>query len=78
MGIAAPFWFMDVMTMIGHRQMEISLQLDDAREISKQMMRKKTIDKLRSRQEEDIAHFTNFFQKDSIQNIFKFEEEKLN
>ncbi|XP_071966059.1 enoyl-CoA delta isomerase 1, mitochondrial-like [Antedon mediterranea] len=40
---------------------------DHAREISKQMMRKKTIDKLRSRQEEDIAYFTKFIQKDSIQ-----------
>ncbi|XP_033107965.1 enoyl-CoA delta isomerase 1, mitochondrial-like isoform X1 [Anneissia japonica] len=40
---------------------------DHAREISKQMMRKKTLEKLRTRQDDDIAYFTNFIQKDSIQ-----------
>ncbi|KAI3360224.1 hypothetical protein L3Q82_014534, partial [Scortum barcoo] len=40
---------------------------DHARQISKSMMRKPTIDKLTSNREADIQHFVNFITKDSIQ-----------
>ncbi|XP_074511281.1 enoyl-CoA delta isomerase 1, mitochondrial-like [Sebastes fasciatus] len=40
---------------------------DHARQITKSMMRKPTIDKLTSNREDDIKHFVNFITKDSIQ-----------
>ncbi|KAK5856807.1 hypothetical protein PBY51_008377 [Eleginops maclovinus] len=40
---------------------------DHARQITKSMMRKQTIDKLRSNRESDIQYFVNFITKDSIQ-----------
>ncbi|KAK1878226.1 Enoyl-CoA delta isomerase 1 mitochondrial [Dissostichus eleginoides] len=40
---------------------------DHARQITKSMMRKKTIDKLTSNRESDIQYFVNFITKDSIQ-----------
>lgn len=40
---------------------------DHARQITKSMMRKPTIDKLMSNREVDIQHFVNFITKDSIQ-----------
>lgn len=40
---------------------------DHARQLSKSMMRKPTIDKLTSNRETDIKHFVNFITKDSIQ-----------
>lgn len=40
---------------------------DHARQITKSMMRKKTIDKLTSNRESDIQYFINFITKDSIQ-----------
>ncbi|XP_037647824.1 enoyl-CoA delta isomerase 1, mitochondrial-like [Sebastes umbrosus] len=40
---------------------------DHARQITKSMMRKPTIDKLTSNREDDIKHFVDFITKDSIQ-----------
>ncbi|XP_068606198.1 enoyl-CoA delta isomerase 1, mitochondrial [Brachionichthys hirsutus] len=40
---------------------------DHARQLTKSMMRKPTLDKLISNREDDIQHFVNFISKDSIQ-----------
>lgn len=40
---------------------------DHARQLTKSMMRKQTIDKLMSNRESDIQNFVNFITKDSIQ-----------
>lgn len=40
---------------------------DHARQISKSMMRKPTIDRLLASREADIQHFVNFITKESIQ-----------
>lgn len=40
---------------------------DHARQISKSMMRKPTIDRLLASRESDIQHFVNFITKESIQ-----------
>lgn len=44
-----------------------SLITDHARQITKSMMRKQTVDKLMSNRESDTLGFVNFITKDSIQ-----------
>lgn len=50
---------------------------DHARQITKSMMRKPTIDKLTSNREADIQHFVNFITKDSIQKSLRMYLEML-
>ncbi|XP_072299672.1 enoyl-CoA delta isomerase 1, mitochondrial isoform X2 [Eucyclogobius newberryi] len=50
---------------------------DHARQITKSMMRKSTIDKLTSNREADIQHFVNFITKDSIQKSLRMYLEML-
>ncbi|XP_044037807.1 enoyl-CoA delta isomerase 1, mitochondrial-like [Siniperca chuatsi] len=50
---------------------------DHARQITKSMMRKPTIDKLTSNREADIQHFVNFITKDSIQKSLRMYLESL-
>ncbi|KAJ8373139.1 hypothetical protein AAFF_G00271030 [Aldrovandia affinis] len=50
---------------------------DHARQITKSMMRKPTIDKLLSNQESDIKNFVNFITKESIQQSLRMYMENL-
>ncbi|XP_077590520.1 enoyl-CoA delta isomerase 1, mitochondrial [Stigmatopora nigra] len=50
---------------------------DHARQITKSMMRKPTIDKLTSQREADIQHFVNFITKDPIQKSLQMYLEML-
>eukprot|EP00063_Salmo_salar_P068199 XP_014043034.1 PREDICTED: enoyl-CoA delta isomerase 1, mitochondrial-like isoform X1 [Salmo salar] len=53
------------------------LPLDHARQITKSMMRKQTIDKLLSNREADITNFVSFITKDSIQRSLRMYLEML-
>ncbi|MBN3303871.1 ECI1 isomerase, partial [Amia calva] len=50
---------------------------DHARQITKSMMRKPTLDKLLSHRESDVNNFINFITKDSIQKLLKMYMERL-